>query len=671
VPLIAGYHGREGKWITVELAQELAEKHPAANVAARLPHDIICLDVDDYEGHDGGNTLAALEDELGVLPLTVRSTARHGQGVSGIKWFRVPAGYLDAEWAGVAGPGIDVITWYERYAIVPPSRHANGREYEWYLEDGDIPLIWPEFGELPELPERWCAYLATGGAHPAPRVAVTDPEAWLEERVTTGELCKRMTETLEKYAGQIEEAAGAGGIHDCARDGAFALAGNSIDGHAGGMTALRKLKAVFLKAIKSRGRERNADAEEEWQRIVYSLAGEAELAQQKIRDEDPCPEAERVQEQLSNVQPIRSGLVKPVSSLSREMVKWLWPGYLAFRELTQMDGEKGQGKTFVTDDVAARATLGLPMPGQDESVCGPVNVLILTDEGHANSVIRPRLEAAGADLDRVFIPEIKTKRGKAPELHLLPGAAQHIGDMIAASQAGLVIWDPITDFLDESIQTHNDASVRRALRPMAVELTKHMCAGWAIRHMNKNTAAQAKHRGSGSSAFQNRARIHLVVGRLPESYKGAAEFGLAQVDTNMMRRVRGALTYAIEDSDIESDEQGNMIGRVEWHGLEDIDVNKLTQGEHAKSGPDAYAQDGVRTVLEELFGESDTWPVNYVTDTLKEAKCSTNKDVLGKVCKSMGIYRRPRHKPGGGIAEWVWTTDPKQRLRAAREDDDE
>jgi hypothetical protein len=82
----------------------------------------------------------------------------------------------------------------------------------------------------------------------------------------------------------------------------------------------------------------------------------------------------------------KSGMIQYASDVPVQRVSWLWPGYLAFRELTAIDGEKGKAKTFVTDDIAARATLGRAMPGQESAVCGPINVIVFTDEGHLASV---------------------------------------------------------------------------------------------------------------------------------------------------------------------------------------------------------------------------------------------------------------------------------------------
>jgi hypothetical protein len=355
------------------------------------------------------------------------------------------------------------------------------------------------------------------------------------------------------------------------------------------------------------------------------------------------------------------GLVRSVAELQSDVrVQWLWPGYLAFRELTLLDGEKGMGKTFVTDEIAAIATRGRSFPGQEQSVTEPIRVMIFTDEGHMESVTLPRLKAADANIELVFIPRIrKPKRGKALagwDL-ALPDGAEMMGKMIREANAQLAIWDPITDFLDETINSHNDASVRRALRPLAIELGKLHCAGLALRHMNKQKGMEAKYRGSGSSAFQNRARVHLVSGNLPMSYAGPARFGIAMVDTNLTRREERTLTYDIVDSEVPMDDQGNMVGKVSWKGYEDIAGDTLVLGDRPRRGPEPTTQLMMIEVLRELFDQKDTWPARRIREVMKEAGFSTDHKTLDKVREKMGIRSVRVHRRGAmGVQSWEWTT---------------
>src|SRR5260370_36135259 len=52
----------------------------------------------------------------------------------------------------------------------------------------------------------------------------------------------------------------------------------------------------------------------------------------------------------------------PASGITAERVSWMWPGYLARREMAMFDGLPGEGKSQLLIDLAARGSQGWPMP---------------------------------------------------------------------------------------------------------------------------------------------------------------------------------------------------------------------------------------------------------------------------------------------------------------------
>src|SRR5437762_3142182 len=94
----------------------------------------------------------------------------------------------------------------------------------------------------------------------------------------------------------------------------------------------------------------------------------------------------------------------PISQLTPRPVSWLWPGRLALGKLAILDGDPGLGKSLLALDLCARLSTGRPMP---DGSAGPgvCNSLILNAEAGAADTIRPRLQALGADLERVFVLE--------------------------------------------------------------------------------------------------------------------------------------------------------------------------------------------------------------------------------------------------------------------------
>jgi hypothetical protein len=366
---------------------------------------------------------------------------------------------------------------------------------------------------------------------------------------------------------------------------------------------------------------------------------------------------EEEERELASIRPTRRGLIQWVDDIAERSLAWLWYGRLAFGEMSLMDGAKGKGKSFITYDLIARATRGFPMPDQDTAETDPITVLLFTDEGGWDTTIRPRLRAAGADLKRVArVSPAAVRRNWG-----LPEGAKHIKSAIIECEARMAIFDPITDMLGEDVQTHNDASVRQALRPLAVVLNDTGCAGLAIRHLNKARGSGAANRGSGSTAFQNRARVHLITGELPEGHQD--KFGIAIIDTNLTSKegIGGVWGYNIVDSEIlTGDRQGTYHGRVDWGDLAvGVTADVLADGEGAmRGGRGPTRLKEVEEIMLELFGERNTWPSADVIDALRQAGASTRKDDINKAKEHLGVRSIPvREKGKPGVRGWNWTTE--------------
>lgn len=379
-------------------------------------------------------------------------------------------------------------------------------------------------------------------------------------------------------------------------------------------------------------------------------------------------------------EPRRSGLVRSFAEVGRRRTSWLWRGYVARGEMTMLDGEKGVSKSLIIEDIAARFTTGRILPGVKTATGEVHRTIIFTAESSAEKEVGPRLDAAGADVSRVFCTQVpKAARGKkaAPEW-ILPDGASRFAAAIHESGATIAIFDPINDFLAEDINTNNDASIRRALMPLGLALANADCGGILIRHMNKNTGTDARYRGAGTTAYQNRARIHLVAARIPDDLRpeSGAMYGLAIVDNNLMRVDRGmVLAYDVVDSEIPaSDEDDDYIPMIEWHGPCAINVNDMVNGNVPKRQV-SMEFEMIREVLADMFAKSDTWPANRCWQELRDAGYSAKyKGTVSKVQKALGItpVRRMAKTGTGGVKSWDWTTKtPRGSVRSLGLDDEE
>src|SRR5207248_2815757 len=203
--------------------------------------------------------------------------------------------------------------------------------------------------------------------------------------------------------------------------------------------------------------------------------------------------------------PMSPVAVHRVHTLDRQPVQWLKPDWLARGVLTLLDGDPGLGKSTLAAELAARISRG---DGQQP----PASVLILSAEDDPARVIRPRLEAAGADLQRILLLESVGPEERPVQL---PEDCDTLGQLIAEHHIGLVIVDPLMAFLGRGVNASSDAHVRRALHRLKRLAEQHQCAILIIRHLNKASHLPALYRGGGSIGILGACRLAWIVAKDP------------------------------------------------------------------------------------------------------------------------------------------------------------
>ena len=102
--------------------------------------------------------------------------------------------------------------------------------------------------------------------------------------------------------------------------------------------------------------------------------------------------------------PKPQALITRLSDVTPQDVAWLWYPYIPLGKLTLLEGDPGLGKTFISLTLAAAITRGWPLlsqtgaPGDDLE---PADVLYMSAEDGLADTLRPRLDAADADVSRV------------------------------------------------------------------------------------------------------------------------------------------------------------------------------------------------------------------------------------------------------------------------------
>jgi RecA-family ATPase len=193
-------------------------------------------------------------------------------------------------------------------------------------------------------------------------------------------------------------------------------------------------------------------------------------------------------------------------------ITWLWDGFLPLGKLTLLAGAGGTGKSTLAFSMASIVTTAGYWPnGTRCNVAG--NVLIWSSEDDPADVIKPRLLAMNADVNRVgTIRAVKTLAdGEVPfdparDMDALRDAAKAIGGVT------LLIIDPIVSAVSGDMHKAND--VRRSLQAIVDFAAEMNCSVIGITHFAKNTTGRnPSERVIGSQAFAAFARMVLVAAK--------------------------------------------------------------------------------------------------------------------------------------------------------------
>ena len=204
-----------------------------------------------------------------------------------------------------------------------------------------------------------------------------------------------------------------------------------------------------------------------------------------------------------------------MSSIQPRAVEWLWKHRIPNGKLVSLSGNPGLGKTLVLIDIASRVTTGASWP--DGCPGGePGGVVICSAEDDPHDTLRPRCDAAGADVSRINLVQsvvqmdAKTKRRSERLIDLQR-------DLNAISKAldftpgcKLLIMDPINAYLGKT-DSHKNAEVRQVLGPVAEMCHRKGVAFIYLGHLNKQANGPAMYRTAGSLAFVAAARVAYIV----------------------------------------------------------------------------------------------------------------------------------------------------------------
>jgi hypothetical protein len=333
-------------------------------------------------------------------------------------------------------------------------------------------------------------------------------------------------------------------------------------------------------------------------------------------------------------QPLTVG--KLLSEVEPELVQWLWQDRLPRGKLAVLEGDPGLGKSAVTLDVAARVSAGLELP--DGEGCEPAGVVLLSAEDGLADTIRPRLDAAGADTERI-VALSTVAEGRTDERTIcIPNDLHIVERAIGRVGAALVIADPLMAFLGEKTDAHKDQHIRRALAPTAALAERTGATILIVRHLNKAAGGNTLYRGGGSIGIIGAARSGLVVAKDPED----PERRILAANKHNLSSAAPSLVFSLETAP-------NGAARVAWGGTSELSASDIL-----KEPADSEQRSALFEAKGFLLTELADGPV-AAERVKKDARgAGVSERTLKRAKRTLGVESKK-----GGDGCWTWILPSK------------
>jgi putative DNA primase/helicase len=340
-----------------------------------------------------------------------------------------------------------------------------------------------------------------------------------------------------------------------------------------------------------------------------------------------------------------------LSDIDAKPVSWLWPGRIARGKVSIIAGNPGLGKSQLASSIGAIVTTGGIWP-VDQQKCDVGNVVFLNAEDDPADTLRPRLEAAGADLNRVHfvdgvIVDCSSGADNAKKTFSLGEDLKALGKTLEAlGNVAAVVIDPITAFLGK-VDSHKNADVRALLAPLGELAARYNTAIIGVSHLTKATGPQALMRVSGSLAFVAAARAAFLVSADPQD---KARRLFLPMKNNIGPDHEG-LAFHIEPATIPSSAGPLSTSRVVWESQPvSMTADEVMQSEMGPQNVSALAE-----ATEWLQATLAAGPV-CAAQVKEEAKAAgITSMTLRRAADALHVVKQKASMNGG----WLWSLPGK------------
>lgn len=309
-----------------------------------------------------------------------------------------------------------------------------------------------------------------------------------------------------------------------------------------------------------------------------------------------------------------------MSEVQSQEVSWLWYPFIPYGKLTIIQGDPGDGKTTLVLNIAAKLSKGESLDSEMK-LAEPLNIIYQSAEDGLADTVKPRLEMAGADCERISVIDEKIKS--------LSMIDERLEEAVIITKAKMLILDPIQAYLGGGMDMNRANEARDMTKKLAALAEKYQCAIVLVGHMNKAAGNKAAYRGMGSIDFFAVARSVLLVGRVE-----------GEVNIRAVVQIKNNLAMFGHPKAFELSENG-----FSWLGDYEITADEVLGG----IAPKANKTEQAKRLLRQLAETNNAMQSNEIVNLADEQGIS--KRTLENAKKELCIRAKRINN------SWYWELD--------------
>jgi hypothetical protein len=300
-------------------------------------------------------------------------------------------------------------------------------------------------------------------------------------------------------------------------------------------------------------------------------------------------------------------------------VDWLWKPFIPYGMVSILEGDPGEGKSFLAMHIASQVSIGGSLPGKRKLKQG--KVVYLTAEDDPAYTVRPRIDSMGGDPTQMLVQQ--------DFLSLDDKGWEQLSQAVEDWKPKLIVVDPLFAYVPAGQDMYKPNVIRALLSRFKSLAEKTGAAVLVIRHLTKTKHEKAIYQGGGSVDVIGAARSAIRVIKNPDD---PTERLVLHIKHNISERGQ-SWAYKLEAKG------GRKVPEFRWVGPSSLTIDDIMAGER---GEEASALDRAVEYLRDELKDGPK-PTKVVEDHAE--RHSISKRTLDRARQTLGI--RPQKTKSG------------------------